>query len=376
MLSTRPTPAMGWNSWNAYRCYDINEHVILANADALIRLGLVESGYDTVVVDDGWQAPERDGAGALRACPQRFPRGMAWLGEQLHARGLKFGLYLAPGRRTCAQYWDAYGRTTRRGAASRPRWPITLRARLGLLAPDIADVSAPPASGDLGSYRSEAADLSQLLDWGVDYLKYDWCRAELGTAYTDCREAFALMGHLIENSPREMTYSISEYGESEPWRWAGQFANSWRMTPDIAARPSAIFAIARASAAHGAATCTGHVGDADMLQVGNVALPARLRRELDRTHVLLWAMLASPLMIGTDLRQLAATDPVVAALRNPEALAVSQHADVSCAELVAQEGAVDVYERSLAGERVRLRVNTSWRRSGGLPGYGSELRRL
>src|SRR5690625_3430881 len=109
MLSKRRTPAMGWNSWNAFRCYDANETAILAQADQLINLGLAEAGYDTVVVDDCWQASTRGGDGELRACPERFPSGMAALGEEIRARGLRFGLYLAPGRRTCAQIWDAYG---------------------------------------------------------------------------------------------------------------------------------------------------------------------------------------------------------------------------------------------------------------------------
>jgi len=109
VLSTRRTPAMGWNSWNAFRCYDSDETAILAQADQLLALGLTEVGYDTVVVDDCWQATSRGAGGELRACPERFPSGMKALGEEIRARGLSFGLYLTPGRRTCAKIWDAYG---------------------------------------------------------------------------------------------------------------------------------------------------------------------------------------------------------------------------------------------------------------------------
>lgn len=170
MLSSRRTPIMGWNSWNAFRCYEIDEETILAQADALLELGLAEAGYTTVVVDDGWQAARRDDDGRLQACPRRFPSGMKALGEELHARGLDYGLYLAPGRRTCAQYWDAYGWLSWRGAAIEP--PALLR-RWALTGTMPARPSDRRRLRDLGSWQREEQDLSQLVDWGIDMLKYD-----------------------------------------------------------------------------------------------------------------------------------------------------------------------------------------------------------
>lgn len=198
-LSHTAPPAMGWNSWNAYRAHGVTEELVLRNADALIDLGLADAGYTTVVVDDGWQASNRDDRGRLRACPQRFPHGMGWLGKQLHERGLRFGMYLSPGRRTCAQYWDHYGDRT-------PGRIERLLARADLLAPQraIDNATQPPASYDLGSYGRTEADLNQLIEWEVDYLKYDWCRAERGTTLESRPETFKAMSELIEKAPREI----------------------------------------------------------------------------------------------------------------------------------------------------------------------------
>lgn len=349
-LSTRTTPAMGWNSWNAFRCYEIDEATILANADQLVALGLADAGYDTVVVDDGWQAAHRDADGNLQADPVRFPSGIGWLGEQIHARGLRFGLYLAPGRKTCAQIWDGYGHCTRGDAVLTPDAALIAEAQTGTMTPP---ESGPGRIADLGSWQRESQDLDLLTGWGVDYLKYDWCMAERGTDLQEHRGPFARMAQLIAGQDREIHYSISEYGVQAPWEWAGEFANSWRTTDDIGASADSVFQIARDTAEHAAATRPGHVNDPDMLHAGNLPSPV-----LDRTHVLLWSMLAAPLMIGTDLRRVRADDPIVAALTDRVALSIDQDPEVSCAaRTIAGEG-VDVYRRTFAEGEAVLAVNT------------------
>lgn len=362
-LSTRTTPAMGWNSWNAFRCYEIDEATILANADQLVALGLADAGYDTVVVDDGWQAARRSADGALQADPARFPSGIGHLAREIHARGLRFGLYLAPGRKTCAQIWDGYGHCTRGDVVLTPDRALRDEAQTGTMEPP---ASGPGRIADLGSWRRERQDLDQLVGWGIDLLKYDWCMAERGTDLGDHRAGFALMSELIAAQDREIQYSISEYGLQAPWEWAGEIANSWRTTDDIGASADSVFQIARDTAAHAAATRPGHVNDPDMLHAGN--LPSAV---LDRTHVLLWSMLAAPLMIGTDLRTVRAGDPLVAALTDPVALALDQDLEVSSARREESgEGAdgagrepgveqgVDVYRRGFTDGEAVLVVNT------------------
>ena len=94
---------MGWNSWNTFGC-NISEALIRQHADAIVNTGMRELGYQYVVVDDCWFKPNRDSAGNLQGDPTRFPSGMKALGDYLHNRGLKFGIYQVPLDKTCAQY--------------------------------------------------------------------------------------------------------------------------------------------------------------------------------------------------------------------------------------------------------------------------------
>lgn len=201
------TPPMGWNSWNQVRCNGLDENVMKRAADALVRLGLDDLGFRYVVVDDCWQAPSRDDRGSLQSDPVRFPSGLEALAAYVHDKGLKFGLYLSPGSETCAMYWDDY-----------------------------------PASG-IGSYGHERQDAEMLQRIGVDYLKYDWCRADKtdGLVHVD---AFTLMRDELARLDRPIVYSISEYSDTEPWTWA----------PDIstmADRPSIDGSISATVAPHG-----------------------------------------------------------------------------------------------------------------------------
>ena len=179
------TPPMGWNSWNSFRCYDLTEQVVAETADAMVSTGMRDAGYEYVVVDDCWQAFHRDFDGRLRSNPERFASGMVALGREIHARGLKFGLCLSPGRRTCAMIYARY-----------------------------------PGEA-LGSYGHEQLDADTFAEWGVDYLKYDWCRANSGGTHLHEADAFASMAAALKRAGRPTVYSISEYGRSRPWCLAG-----------------------------------------------------------------------------------------------------------------------------------------------------------
>ncbi len=169
-LSLAPTPPMGWNSWNYFRCDGLSEKVILETADALVASGMRDAGYHYLVVDDCWQAFTRDGAGRLAGHPERFPSGMERLGQEIHDRGLKFGLYLSPGRKTCAMIYDRY------------------------------------PGKDLGSYGFEQQDADLLAGWGVDYLKYDWCKADKGKTGLQYADAFGHMAQALTNTGRDMIF--------------------------------------------------------------------------------------------------------------------------------------------------------------------------
>ncbi len=315
MLSTRRTPPMGWNSWNAFHTR-IDQKCMVENAAAMVDKGLLDAGYEYFVVDDGWQAPARVD-GRLQSDPDRFPDGMGWLGEQVRDLGLRFGMYLTPGRRTCAEIFDNYG----------------------------------DGSG-LGSFGHEAQDLAQLIDWGVEFLKYDWCRGDsCGTGLNE-RLAFTRMSELIVQSPGELVYSISEYGVSQPWDWAPGVAHMWRTTKDITPHWWHVLWCARRTERRVAATAPGGVNDPDMLVagIGNVTGAAAW------SHVAIWAMLAAPLMAGNDLRTMDAE--TTRALCDPVLVGLSQDPLVSAGRLILRRPGLDVWERRTTTGSARLVVNT------------------
>ncbi len=96
------TPPMGWNSWNAFEA-DIDEGKIREIADAMVDSGMRDAGYSYLVLDDGWMAKKRDGDGNLVADPNKFPSGMKAIGDYIHSKGLKFGIYEDRGHLTCQQ---------------------------------------------------------------------------------------------------------------------------------------------------------------------------------------------------------------------------------------------------------------------------------
>ncbi|WP_198169880.1 alpha-galactosidase [Agromyces laixinhei] len=300
------TPPMGWNSWNRFRCYELNEDVVVQTADAMVASGMRDAGYDYLVVDDCWQAHRRDGSGRLQSHPRRFASGMAALGEEIHARGLKFGMYLAPGRKTCAMIYDRY-----HGEA-------------------------------LGSFGHEQEDLETLAGWGVDYLKYDWCRANRGGTGLSEGEAFRRMAEAIGRSDRPMVYSISEYGRTKPWTWAPEVAHLWRTTGDIAANWRSVMRIADRQHALAPFAGPGGWNDPDMLEVGNAGLSGIE----SRSHFMMWAMLAAPLMAGNDLRTM--DEPTRQVLTNPGVLAISQDPLGRQGSRTARHRSFDVWHRDLA----------------------------
>lgn len=298
------TPPMGWNSWNQVRCWELTEQVVKDAADGLVARGLDRVGYDYVVVDDCWQGG-RDGEGRLVSDPERFPSGIAALAEYVHSLGLRFGIYAVPGDKTCANYYDAY--------------------------PDL----------DLGSHGSERVDAETFAEWGVDYLKYDWCRADETTPYTR-PEAFAIMGDELARLSRPIVYAISEYGETEPWRWAKPIANQWRTTLDIAPEWASISGIIDQQALLAEFAGPGGWNDPDMLQFGNGDLePAQ-----NRSHFAMWCMLAAPLFLGT--RVAALSDEEVSVLTNGELVAINQDAVGRQARRVANGPDGQVWVRELS----------------------------
>ena len=272
------TPQMGWSSWNKFQG-NINEDIIKGIADAMVTSGLRDAGYTYVNIDDCWHS-KRDADGFIQPDPQRFPSGMKALADYVHARGLKLGIYSDAGTETCA--------------------------------------------GRPGSLGHEYQDALQYARWGVDYLKYDWCN----TTNVNARGAYQLISDALAATGRPIFLSMCEWGDNQPWRWARDIGHSWRVGPDIwcafdstrvfpnYVQYSVIDCINKNDSLRRYAG-PGHWNDPDMLEVGN-----GLTVNQDRAHFTLWCMMASPLILGNDIRSMNAETKAI--LTNADLIAINQ----------------------------------------------------
>ena len=263
---------MGFNTWNAFGCH-VTEGDVRAIARILVRSGLRDKGYRYVNLDDCWGAANRDADGKLRSNPDRFPSGMKALGEYLHARGLKFGLYSSAGSHTCNKL------------------------------------------GFPGGLRHERADASQFAYWGVDYLKYDNCNH----AGEPQLQRYKAMQRALDHTGRAIIYAICQWGKYRPWTWAPAVGNLWRTARDIHDDWTSIFTTIRVNERLARYARPGHWNDPDMLEVGN---SRGLTVTEQRTQLSLWAMMAAPLLISTDLRH--ADAATMAMLGNRGIIALDQ----------------------------------------------------
>ncbi len=269
------TPPMGWNSWNIFH-ENINETQIKQIADAMVSSGMRDAGYVYLNLDDNWMATSRDANGNLRADPTRFPSGMKALGDYIHGKGLKFGIYGDRGLRTCHHYY------------------------------------AGPAGSQSGSYGNEQRDANTFASWGVDYLKYDNCDPAPGsnmqTDYTNMKNALAATG-------RPIVYSICAWQYQS---WMPSIGNLWRTTGDIANNWSSMSGIPNTNNASASVAGPSAWSDPDMLEVGNGGMTDTEYR----THFGWWAIMAAPLIAGNDIRSMSqATKDILMA---PEIIAVDQ----------------------------------------------------
>ena len=275
-------PAMGWNSWNTFDC-DVDEQMIREMADAMVESGMKDAGYEYINIDDCWHG-ERDQDGNIQVSKEHFPSGMKALAEYVHAKGLKLGIYSDAGNTTCA--------------------------------------------GRPGSRGHEYQDAKTYADWGIDYLKYDWCDTDKLNpegAYTTMRDALHATG-------RPILYSICEWGDNQPWEWATDIGHSWRISGDIYPCWDCGYSWGSWSS-WGVLKILdmrkdlnlrqyakrGQWNDMDMMEVGNGMTAAE-----DRSHFSLWAMLNSPLIAGNDLRTM--SKQTLDILTNKDIIALNQDA--------------------------------------------------
>jgi alpha-galactosidase len=267
------TPPMGFNDWNAFGC-GVDEALIKQTADFLVSSGLKRDGYQYVNIDDCWSLKQRGPDARLVPDPVKFPDGIKGVADYVHSKGLKLGIYGDAGTQTCAGY--------------------------------------------PGSLGHEVLDAQTWADWGVDYVKYDNCNNQSDGSQADYIRRYTAMRDAIDKTGRPMVFSICEWGTSQPWLWGAGVGNLWRTTGDVSDNWTSVRSIISQNALVAQYAGPGHWNDPDMLEIGNGGMtPAEYRSQMS-----MWAMMAAPLLIGTDLRT--ASADTLAILGNKDIIAVDQ----------------------------------------------------
>ena len=262
---------MGWNSWNWF-AGKVTDADIRKAADLMVSSGMRDAGYVYVNIDDTWEG-KRDASGILHT-NEKFP-DMKALAEYVHSKGLKLGIYSSPGPTTCAGY--------------------------------------------IGSYGHEAQDAKTFAEWGIDYLKYDWCGARMLHRDEDMPALYQIMGDALLATGRPIVYSLCQYGRLDVWKWGADVGgNSWRTTGDIKDTWESMANIGFRQDVVAPYAKPGHFNDPDMLEIGNGGMTA----DEYRTHMSLWSMLAAPLLAGNDLRTMSLE--TLAILTNKDVIRVDQ----------------------------------------------------
>ena len=306
------TPPMGWNSWNCWGCA-VDEEKIRQAAQAMVSSGLINHGWSYINIDDCWmRKPDeqaRDAEGNILT-NARFP-DMKQLTDDIHAMGLKVGTYISPGPTTCQGYE--------------------------------------------GSYQHELQDAMQFAAWEFDYLKYDWCgysQVEKGREKDALTKPYLLMKQCLDQMDRDIVYSLCQYGMGDVWTWGLEVGgNCWRTTGDITDTWGSMSSIGFSQDQCSPYAQPGHWNDPDMLVVGQVGWgpnlhPTRLTPNEQYTHISLWCLLSSPLLIGCDLTKL--DDFTLNLLTNDEVLALNQDPFGQQAKRVHALGLTEVWSKKMA----------------------------
>jgi alpha-galactosidase len=328
------TPPMGWNSWNCF-ANEVSADKVKRAADAMVKSGLINHGWTYINIDDFWQNNRdskdqslrgklRDKAGNI--VPNSRFGDMKGLAGYVHGLGLKIGLYSSPGPWTCG--------------------------------------------GCVGSYGYEKQDAESYAKWGFDYLKYDWCSYggvingmpdndpykisslsyiggnELNTSI----RPFKLMGEYLRQQPRDIVYSLCQYGMSDVWKWGDSVnGNCWRTTNDITDTWVSMKNIALDQDKSASWAKPGNWNDPDMLIVGTVGWgnphKSKLKPDEQYLHISLWCLFSAPLLIGCDMEKL--DDFTLNLLTNDEVIDINQDPLGRQATCVQTIGDLRIYVKEL-----------------------------
>ncbi|KAL2844173.1 putative alpha-galactosidase B [Aspergillus pseudoustus] len=279
-------PKLGYNTFNAFECgYDAD--VVLSQAQAMKDLGLVDLGYNSFLFDDCMTEKTRNSKGRLVASAEKFPNGLKKLTSQLKKLGVSSSAYSDAGVQTCAGY--------------------------------------------PGSFGHEAQDLESWEAWGFDYLKYDNCYIPFDNVtqenvygrYKRMSDAIAARAAKKHSTPFQ--FSLCEWGWQQPWVWARQLGQSWRVNGDIKPWWSSIASIINTASFISSTTDFYGRNDFDILEVGNFGQGSpqgNMTDDEEKSHFTAWALLKSPMLISANLTNISSSS--VEVLSNQDLLRINQ----------------------------------------------------
>lgn len=327
------SPPMGWNSWNFHGKQAINEVLIKETIDAMVEEGLVEAGYNYLVIDGGWRDTKLGPDGELLVHPEKFPNGIKSLSDYAHSRGMKFGVHVVPGTHDCG--------------------------------------------GDaVGGYGREEIHLQQFVDWELDLIKLDLCtqkndpcsacqKTRGGWSEENIEKTYRKWSTILSECEREILFSISAY---QYRHWYPEVCNMARTTGDIQSRihrGGAMFnppegtkmvhySVMDISESNNLSACkagNGYWNDPDMLVTGGHGLTDYEQE----SHFALWCIMSSPLFLGNDPRSM--TDFEKQLITNEEMIAVNQD-PAGQGKLVSEDDNTQLWMKKLSdGKKAVLLLN-------------------
>jgi alpha-galactosidase len=320
------TPHMGWNSWYVWENH-VTDKIMRDAADAMVKSGMMDHGYMYVNIDDCWAAKPgsqdpslaiepRDANGMVNS-NKRFP-DMKAMTSYIHSLGLKAGIYTSPGNLTCA--------------------------------------------GHTGAYGYEEKDIARFVDWGFDFLKYDWCSySNYGDPkkLADLKKPYLLISKIISNQKRDIVLNLCQYGMGNVWKWGKEVGGqSWRTADDLGGSFEGIatalfrdgFDVYSRDSLHLYAG-PGGWNDPDYLLLGYLSnwkgktVPTPLTPNEQYTQVSLWSLVAAPLIFSGDIARL--DDFTLSLLTNDEVIDVDQDPMGKPGYRVFKDGDKEVWLRHL-----------------------------
>jgi alpha-galactosidase len=317
---------MGWNSWYVWENH-VTDKIMREAADAMVSNGMINHGYMNVNIDDCWsvkpsskdptlQGEPRDAQGKINS-NQHFP-DMKALTDYIHSRGLKAGIYTSPGPLTCA--------------------------------------------GHVAAYQHEEQDVQRFVEWGFDFLKYDWCSYGNIAKKPDraaLQQPYRLISELLKKQPRDIVLNLCQYGMGNVWEWGREVGgNSWRTAGDLGGR---FEGIARALFRDGFDVYAnqnlynysgpGAWNDPDYLLLGYLSnwrgqtVPTPLTPNEQYTHVSLWCLVAAPLIFSGDITRV--DDFTLNLLCNDEVIEVDQDPLGKPGRRIFKQGDLEVWAKDM-----------------------------